>query len=284
MNTSFLSGFTEELNKLAASQVRSHTKKDGTRVKGHRRKRKGQSEAMMEQGGLAALGGILGTRAALGAYGNAAVRNIEKDTLYLGSGGREKLKRVMNVRRPIEFKDKYRGQPGIYTPPRKDLGRLADKADPAGRVIGEKGRVWTDPKSTIAAHELGHARVRDVRMGRALSKLRMSMPYAAPVGIGAALLADPDSKVSKYAPAIGGVGAGAMLADEAMASILGDKGMRKLEYASPQVKKQVMRGYRKAMLKGMGSYGLLAAGVLGTPYAIRQAKLKQRASEVRKRK
>ena len=100
---------------------------------------------------------------------------------------------------------------------------------------------------------------------------------AAVAGTAAAVIADPDSKVSKLAPIIPGVPVAAMLADEAGATILGDKGLRRLKSLggkplSASKKKAILRGFRKNMLKGFGSYGIIGGGLVATPYLARKAK------------
>jgi len=120
----------------------------------------------------------------------------------------------------------------------------------------------------LMAHELGHGRLRTSGVGKVIGALRG--PGMALGGLGGAAMAtfaDPESKVSKYAPLVGGLGALPTLVDEAYASLKGYGAMKGLGYSPEQL------GHARRQLgKAFGTYATAAIPLVAAPYAIRKIK------------
>jgi hypothetical protein len=127
----------------------------------------------------------------------------------------------------------------------------------------------------ITAHEFGHARFGQGRVGKALQAFRTKVPrwaqslmLTAP-GITASAT-DPESGVSKYAPVAGAAAAAPHLIDEATASILAQRGMRRAGYAAPALRRAALQN-----LKAFGTYALpIGAMAVGAPLIARAVKKK----------
>jgi hypothetical protein len=122
--------------------------------------------------------------------------------------------------------------------------------------------------SHIAAHELGHAALRQHAIGRAIAHLRS--PAALIGGLAAPTMAiaakDPDSTMAKAAPLVGLAGIAPTLADEAYASFKGYGGMKRLGVPAGE-----LATGRRQLAKAFRTYALpLAAGSVLAPYAIRK--------------
>lgn len=121
----------------------------------------------------------------------------------------------------------------------------------------------------LAAHELGHGKFRQGRVGQFLAKARM--PGGLVAGFGAPILAgaaDPDSTASKLAPVVGAAGVAPLLADEGYASLKGYRTMKRMGY-----NKAALKAGRRQLLKAFGTYGLgVAAPAIAAPVAIRAFK------------
>jgi len=121
----------------------------------------------------------------------------------------------------------------------------------------------------LMAHELGHGRLRTTGVGKVIAGLRT--PGMALGGLGGAAMAtfaDPDSKISKYAPLVGGLGALPTLADEAYASLKGYGAMKGMGSYSPEA----LRTARRQLGKAFGTYAAAAVPLVAAPYAIRKIK------------
>jgi hypothetical protein len=117
----------------------------------------------------------------------------------------------------------------------------------------------------FVAHEIGHASAGKLR--RALMALRPTFRLAGTVSPFIAAFADPDSKLSKYAPVLAAVSGVPILTEEAIASIKGYKALGKIQ-------KKLPRGSKGALLAAFGTYAIPElANVLST-IAIRHAKKK----------
>lgn len=120
----------------------------------------------------------------------------------------------------------------------------------------------------VMAHELGHGRLRESGAGKVIAALRRPGMIAGGLG-GAAMatFADPDSKASKYAPLVGGLGMLPTLADEGYASLKGYGAMKRLGYGPEQ-----LRAARRQLGKAFGTYATAAIPLIAAPYAIRKIK------------
>jgi len=123
---------------------------------------------------------------------------------------------------------------------------------------GGKGIIIVPTRGAeITAHELGHLKKPGVIGGaiRSLSNYKW-LPAAGGLGGLVAALApsDPDSSIASWAPAIPLASHIPTLLEEARASYHGMSGLKKMKL-SPEMLSQA----RRTLLKGLGSYGTLAA-------------------------
>jgi len=202
-------------------------------------------------------------------YGKGVISGLNKNLNAPGAASFEDLRRVMNIRRPVEFVQRNPEAGAYYVPRKERVGPLLN-AQLERQWLKSKpgvGRIYADRASTSIAHELGHAGVRESSLGRALGTARRFSALGSIGATGSALLADPDSAVSKYSPLLAAAAYAPTLIDEGAATFLGDRGLRRLG-----VDKAVQSGYRKGTLKGFGSYSLAALLATGSPAVVRQVK------------
>jgi hypothetical protein len=186
--------------------------------------------------------------------------------------------------------------PSAYAPPiqRKFLRKYTEQAlkdprfakNPGLRTILEqrlnpKGGVIIGRETRslpVLAHELAHARMGQSRLGRTWLTGGAVSRKLAPLGIAGAAFADPDSKVSKYAPAAAGLAWAPTLVEEGRASIKGHRALKKGGFG-----KKVLTRSRKGLGRAFGTYALGAAGTVGAALAARaiRKRMKRKALEQR---
>lgn len=120
----------------------------------------------------------------------------------------------------------------------------------------------------MMAHELGHGRLRESTLGKIIGHARMPGQLLGGLGGTAmATFADPDSKVSKYAPLVGAAGMLPTIADEAYASLKGYGALKRMGYAP-----EALGHARRQLGKAFGTYATAAIPLVAAPYVIRKIK------------
>jgi hypothetical protein len=119
----------------------------------------------------------------------------------------------------------------------------------------------------ITAHELGHGRFSQGKLGRAaigakrfLGTHQTAVGRASAIGSYGMALQDPDSAASKLAPVVGGLRHLPTLVDEAGATFHGLRGMKALG----------MKGGKASLAKAFGTYAAAAAPSVLGPAGVRQ--------------
>lgn len=264
MNYQTLTGLFEELEKIAAEPRR-----DGT--------------AANIASGLAITGGVgVAGRTMAGGMGQSLQKDIAKNRMSTTQAEAEKIRKAMGTTSGVHvIKGGNAGQ-AVHIPRGGSAPKIFSKMEKMQynamgipeEVVerGMKHGVSVAPGGTgahIAAHELGHGKFRQGRVGKTLSNLRM--PGSLAGGIGASMLAantDPDSTASKISPLIGAAGSVPILADEGYASVKGYKTMKRMGY-----NKAALKTGRRQLAKAFGTYGLgVAAPMMAAPLAIRKFK------------
>ena len=146
--------------------------------------------------------------------------------------------------------------PQVFAP--TDLGHNGQ------RVIGRRGRL------DILAHELGHAKNYTKTIPRMLSRNRGPMHILGMAATPMAAIASGDSEWADYAaPGLAAASFTPTMIDEGLASRNAMKGLRQL---GSEVSPAQIRGARNKLLAAYGSYGLGAAGAVGSALAARKIK------------
>ena len=158
------------------------------------------------------------------------------------------LKKQMKDQGVLHIPAKYKGQ-GYFHPVLNEI-RSADSAE-------------------VIAHELGHLKTyKSIGLGQAL--LRGIGPVGASLAGTAVLMSDPDSKTSKYAPAVAGAGYLPTIAEEAVASTHAVKNLRELGLSS----KNMLKAKKSLFGFALPTY-ILGAGLSAlAPYLITQQRKK----------
>jgi hypothetical protein len=180
-----------------------------------------------------------------------------KNSFYVPKGG--SMHQTFGERMGRKFKDQEHALYESHGGYPKSVSAKAMNS-PTGGVLSTK-----DFGPHVVAHELGHAKFHKTRAGKVLFKTRLPGMAVGRLGAPAMALQDPDSKASKWSPAVGALAAAPTLIDEAAASIHGYRGMKGAGFTA----KQLSHG-RNQLLKAYGTYtGKLAVPAVGLPLAIR---------------
>jgi len=118
----------------------------------------------------------------------------------------------------------------------------------------------------IGAHELGHARFGEKKLGRFVRKLRLPGGLAAGLAApGMAAFGEEGGTAQKLSPLVGLAGAAPVLGEEAYASLKGYKGMKQTGKYAPAA----LKAGRRQLMKAWGTYGAkLGIPAVGAPLAI----------------
>lgn len=252
-----LVAFIDELGALQKEAARNLAKED--------------EEAKELAGAAITAAGIMGTAGSLGAnigLGLSAMKGATPGSLPV-----EAVAEKMGIEAPLVVEaDTYAYARGSQVDDRA-VGLLKaegystqqiEKARRAGVILADTTR---GPE--FVAHELGHAaNVKKNKVLSALSHRALYRPGLSAVvgGLMAVLPEDADSAVVKAAPLVPLVAQAPTLADEALASLRGFKGIKQLGQYSPQVLKKA----KGNLMKAFGTY-LAIAGVTTTPVAAASA-------------
>lgn len=154
------------------------------------------------------------------------------------------------------------------------------RKDPTGRhgTISVHGRGVSTVPADVAAHEIGHAMAWNRKAGlpaQIISRARVpaalamfGAPFAGLIGgaTGNKSLADREKWLNRSSLAAG-VGSGAVLADEALASRNAFKVLAKLP---PALRQRVLATAGKRLTRAFGSYGLTGLGLVLGPQLAKQ--------------
>lgn len=196
----------------------------------------------------------------------------------------ERLKKAMGVRTPYDIV-KGPGNNAFHIGPSERYSRrTVEQANRALKSMGlegmnpnpRAGRVFATRQSWPVAHELGHAKFQQRRLGRVLGATGVGRVrgIATMAGLGGAVLADPDSAASKASPWVVGASQVPLLAEEAAASIHGARGLR-----AAGAPRAVRNAFKLRMLGAYGTYA--GAAALPVAAAVMARRIRKKGKERR---
>jgi hypothetical protein len=203
---------------------------------------------------LPVIGTVAGSRLAKKLLVKSLVSDIEKgDYPSLSKRNIKKLVDILKIEKPLKI----------------EHTTLVPHYDPFSHTV-RLSPIFKNPPEVIA-HELGHASAGTLRRA-----LLFNLPIAKSLQIAApfiALVEDPDSNLSKYAPTIAAAGTVPVLAEEAIASIKGYKALKQLGKIPPGAVGRLSKAFGTYLLSGLGSI-LTSAVIKRTKKKIKEKYLK----------